>query len=93
MLLGCACLSGRRRTYPSLYGQIAEFNWIGKGTQLWWLSSSDKNVVIDEQIAQQYQISIVHHNVPDGMVSSSLYINATVDVLLIVFVMQEYTSM
>ena len=56
--------------------------YIGNGTQLWWLSSSDKNVVIDEQIAQQYQVSIVNHNVSDGMVSSSLYINATVDVLL-----------
>ena len=55
---------------------VAVFNCTGEGDQLQWTYDSK---TVDRQIAQQRQISIVHHNVSDGMVSSSLYITATVD--------------
>ena len=53
-----------------LLGSTAVFNCTGEGDLLQWTYDS---TTVDEQI------SIVHHNVSDGMVSSSLYINATVD--------------
>ena len=49
---------------------------LGEGDLLRWTYDG---TTVDEQIAQQYQISIVHHNVSDGMVSSSLYISATIE--------------
>ena len=60
----------------TLVGDTAVFNCTGEGDLLQWTYDG---TTVDEQIAQQYQISIVHHNVSDGMVSSSLYINATLD--------------
>ena len=59
-----------------LLGKTAVFNCTGKGGQLQWTREGH---TITEIIQQQYQISIVHHNVSDGMVSSSLYINATIE--------------
>ena len=59
-----------------LLGSTAVFNCTGEGDLLQWTYDG---TTVDEQIAQQRQISIVHHSVSDGMVSSSLYINATVD--------------
>ena len=60
----------------TLFGDTAVFNCTGEGDLLQWTHDGTD---VDEQIAQQRQISIVHHNVSDGMVSSSLYINATID--------------
>ena len=59
-----------------LLDSTAVFNCTGEGDLLQWTRDG---TTVDEQIAQQYQISIVHHNVSDGMVSSSLYINATIE--------------
>ena len=60
----------------TLFGDTAVFNCTGEGDLLQWTYDG---TTVDGQIAQQYQISIVHHNVSDGMVSSSLYINATIE--------------
>ena len=59
-----------------LFGNTAVFNCTGEGDLLQWTYDG---TTVDGQIAQQYQISIVHHNVSDGMVASSLYITATID--------------
>ena len=59
-----------------LVGTIATFNCTGEGDLLQWTYDS---ATVDEQVQHQQQISIVHHNVSGGMVSSSLYINATID--------------
>ena len=58
-----------------LLGNTAVFNCTGEGDLLQWTYDG---TTVDGQIAQQRQISIVHHNVSDGMVSS-LYINATIE--------------
>ena len=55
---------------------IAVFNCTGVGDQLLWTHDGNS---IDKRAKQQYQISIVDHNASDGMVSSSLYINATIE--------------
>ena len=61
----------------TLFDDTAVFNCAGEGDLLRWTYDG---ATVDGQIAQQYQISIVHHNaVSDGMVSSSLYINATIE--------------
>ena len=60
----------------TLFGDTAVFNCTGEGDLLQWAYDG---TTVDGQIAQQYQISIVHHNVSDGMVSSSLYISATIE--------------
>ena len=59
-----------------LFGNTAVFNCTGEGNLLQWTYDG---TTVDGQIAQQYQISIAHHNVSDGVVSSSLYINATIE--------------
>ena len=56
-----------------LFGNTAVFNCTGEGDLLVWTYD---NGAVDEQL---YQIFTIHHNVSDGMVSSSLYINATID--------------
>ena len=60
----------------TLFGDTAVFNCAGEGDLLQWTRDGD---TVDGQIAQERQISIVHHNVSNGMVSSSLYINATIE--------------
>ena len=69
-------ITGPPQDVAILFGNTAVFNCTGEGDLLQWTYDSD---AVDGQIAQQRQISIVHHNVPDGMVSSSLYINATIE--------------
>ena len=59
-----------------LFGDTAVFNCAGEGDVLQWTYDG---TTVDGQVAQQRQISIVDHNVSDGMVSSSLYINATIE--------------
>ena len=59
-----------------LLGDTAVFNCTGEGDQLGWTRDGSD---VTKIVGQQYQISIVHRNVSDGMVSSSLYINATLD--------------
>ena len=56
----------------TIFGSIAAFNCMGKGDQLQWTYDG-------LTIAEDEEISIVHHTVSAGMVSSSLYINATID--------------
>ena len=51
-----------------ILGSTAVFNCTGEGDQLQWTHGGEP---INE--------GIVHHNVSDGMVSSSLYINATLN--------------
>ena len=60
----------------TLFGDTAVFNCTGEGDLLQWTYDGD---TVDGQIAQQHQISIIHRDVLDGMVSSSLYINATIE--------------
>ena len=60
----------------TLFGDTAVFNCTGEGDLLQWTYDGTD---VDGQIAQERQISIVHRNASDGMVSSSLYINATVE--------------
>ena len=50
------------------------FNCSGFGDLLGWTYDGS---TIDDAIKEEHQISIVHHHVSHGMVSSSLYINAT----------------
>ena len=57
----------------ALFGDMAIFNCTGEGDTLKWTHNGD---II---IAQEQRISIVHHNVSDGVVSSSLYISATIE--------------
>ena len=52
------------------------FNCSGFGDELHWTHDGS---TINETIKEEHQISIVHHNVSDDMVSSSLYINATIE--------------
>ena len=73
---GGATITSPPQDATTLFGDTAVFNCAGEGDLLQWTRDGD---TVDEQIAQQYQISIVHHNVSDGMVSSSLYINATIE--------------
>ena len=58
-----------------LFGSTVVFNCSGVGDMFHWTRSGS---TINEMIKQEYQISIVYHNVSDGVVSSSLYINATI---------------
>ena len=53
----------------TLFGDTAVFNCTGEGDLLQWTYDG---TTVDGQIAQQHQISIVDHNVSDGMVSSSI---------------------
>ena len=59
-----------------LLNDTAVFNCTGEGDTLKW---THKGNYISEEIAREQRISIVHHNVSDGMVSSSLYITATLN--------------
>ena len=71
----CAVITSPPQDVTILLGSTAVFNCTGEGDQLQWTYDGH---TITEMIQQQYQISIVYHNVSD-MVSSSLYINAIVD--------------
>ena len=73
---GGATITSPPQDATILFGDTAVFNCTGEGDLLQWTYDG---TTVDEQIAQERQISIVHHNVPDGMVSSSLYINATIE--------------
>ena len=73
---GGATITSPPQDATTLFGDTAVFNCAGEGDLLQWTYDS---TTVDEQIAQQRQISIVHHNASDGMVSSSLYINATIE--------------
>ena len=73
---GGAVITSPPQNATTLFDDTAVFNCAGEGHLLQWTYDG---TTVDGQIAQQYQISIVHHNVSDGMVSSSLYINATID--------------
>ena len=72
----CVVITSPPQDVTILLGSTAVFNCTGEGGQLQW---THEGHTITEVIRQQYQISIVHHNVSDGMVSSSLYINAAID--------------
>ena len=73
---GGATITSPPQDATTLFGDTAVFNCAGEGDLLQWTYDG---TTVDGQIAQQHQISIVDHNVSDGMVSSSLYINATVE--------------
>ena len=73
---GGATITSPPQDATTLFGDTAVFNCTGEGDLLQWTYDGTG---VDEHIKQQYQISIVHHNVSDGMVSSSLYINATIE--------------
>ena len=72
----CAVITLPPQDVTILLGSTAVFNCTGEGDLLQW---TYHGTTVDGQIAQQYQISIVYHNVSDGIVSSSLYINATIE--------------
>ena len=59
-----------------LFGETARFNCTGEGYVLHWVYDGS---TISEEIKLQRQISLVPNNVSNGLVSSSLFINATVD--------------
>ena len=71
-----ADISSPPQDATTLFGDTAVFNCTGEGDLLQWTYDATN---VDGRIAQQYQISIVDHSVSDGMVSSSLYINATIE--------------
>ena len=59
-----------------LVDTVATFNCTGLGDILKWTYESR---TIEELTKHQHQISIVHYNLSDGVVSSTLSINATVN--------------
>ena len=73
---GGATITSPPQDATTLFGDTAVFNCTGEGDLLQWTYDG---TTVDGQVAQERQISIVHHNVSDGMVSSSLYINATIE--------------
>ena len=74
--LKAATITSPPQDTTTLFGDTAVFSCTGEGDLLHWTYDGTD---VDEHIKQQYQISIVHHNVSGGMVSSSLYINATIE--------------
>ena len=58
-----------------LFGDTAVFNCTGEGDLLSWTTTVDGQ-------RRQIHVSIADHSVPDDMVSSSLHINATIDVVI-----------
>ena len=71
--INCIAISTPPQDTSTIFGSIAAFNCMGKGDLLQW-TYDGLPIAEDEE-----EISIVHHNVSGGMVSSSLYINATID--------------
>ena len=56
----------------------AIFNCSGEGTILQWTYNGN---TVTDQIKKYREIHIVKHNVSENMLSSTLYINATLDKL------------
>ena len=72
----CVAITSPPEDSTTLIGNTAIFNCSGEGTILQWTYNGN---TVTDQIKKYREIHIVKHNVSANMLSSMLYINATLD--------------